>query len=206
MKLAVFDFDSTLMNGESIDELARAYGVFDKVQEITNMAMSGKKDFYFSLKERVKLLRGMSAALALDVCRNLPLMNGAKDIVDELKRRNYKVVCFSGGFKFATSHFRDILGLDADFSNILCVENGILNGDVSGEMMFGDSKGSMLLTLQRLLGVGIEDTIVIGDGANDLSMFKYANIRVAFCAKEVLKKEANIIIDTKDLREIIKFI
>ena len=206
MKLAVFDFDSTLMNGESIDELARAYGVFDKVQEITNMAMSGKKDFYFSLKERVKLLRGMSAALALDVCRNLPLMNGAKDIVDELKRRTYKVVCFSGGFKFATSHFRDILGLDADFSNILCVENGILNGDVSGEMMFGDSKGSMLLTLQRLLGVGIEDTIVIGDGANDLSMFKYANIRVAFCAKEVLKKEANIIIDTKDLREIIKFI
>ncbi len=206
MKLAVFDFDSTLMNGESIDELARAYGVFDKVQEITNMAMSGKKDFYFSLKERVKLLRGMSVALALDVCRNLPLMNGAKDIVDELKRRNYKVVCFSGGFKFATSHFRDILGLDADFSNILCVENGILNGDVSGEMMFGDSKGSMLLTLQRLLGVGIEDTIVIGDGANDLSMFKYANIRVAFCAKEVLKKEANIIIDTKDLREIIKFI
>ena len=154
----------------------------------------------------MKLLRGMSAALALDVCRNLPLMNGAKDIVDELKRRNYKVVCFSGGFKFATSHFRDILGLDADFSNILCVENGILNGDVSGEMMFGDSKGSMLLTLQRLLGVGIEDTIVVGDGANDLSMFKYANIRVAFCAKEVLKKEANIIIDTKDLREIIKFI
>ncbi len=206
MKLAVFDFDSTLMDGETIDELARAYGVFDKVQEITKNAMNGKRDFYFSLKERVKLLDGMSEKLAVDVCKSLPLINGAKDVICELKNRGYKVVCFSGGFKIATSYFRDILGLDADFSNTLYIEDGFLNGEVGGEMMFGDSKGIMLLSLQRLLGISIENTIVVGDGANDLSMFKYAQNRVAFCAKEVLKKEANIIIDTKDLQEIIKFI
>lgn len=206
LKLAVFDFDSTLMDGETIDELAKAYGVFDNVQAITKSAMEGKKDFYFSLKERVKLLSGMQENLAIDICKNLPLINGAKDIISEMKNRGYKVVCFSGGFKFATSYFREILGLDADFSNTLCVENGVLNGEVGGEMMFGDSKGNMLLLLQRLLQVDIDDTIAIGDGANDLSMFRYAGKRVAFCAKEVLKKEANIIIDTKDLREIIKFI
>lgn len=206
MKLAVFDFDSTLMDGETIDELAKAYGVLSEVREITKKAMEGKKDFYFSLKERVKLLNGMKEDLALEVCRNLPLIDGAKDIIENLKNKDYKVVCFSGGFKFATSHFREILNLDADFSNVLCVDNGILNGEAGGEMMFGDSKGNMLLLLQRLLGVSIDDTIVVGDGANDLSMFRYAGKRVAFCAKEILKKEANIIIDTKDLREIIKFI
>lgn len=206
MKLAVFDFDSTLMDSETIDELAKAYGVFKEVQDITKNAMEGKRDFYFSLKERVRLLNGMKESLAVEVCENLPLVNGAQDIIKELKNRGYKVVCFSGGFKFATTYFREILGLDADFSNILCVNDGILNGEVGGEMMFGDSKGKMLLTLQRLLGVSIKDTIVVGDGANDLSMFRYAGKRVAFCAKEVLKKEANIIIDTKDLREIIKFI
>ncbi|MBR7117833.1 MAG: phosphoserine phosphatase SerB [Helicobacteraceae bacterium] len=206
MKLAVFDFDSTLMDGETIDELAKAYGVFKEVQDITKNAMEGKKDFYFSLKERVRLLNGMKESLAIKVCENLPLVNGAKDIIKELKNRGYKVVCFSGGFKLATAHFREILELDADFSNTLCVNDGILSGEVGGEMMFGDSKGKMLLTLQRLLGINIDDTMVVGDGANDLSMFRYASKRVAFCAKEVLKKEANIIIDTKDLREIIKFI
>lgn len=206
MKLAVFDFDSTLMDGETIDELAKAHGVFKEVQDITKNAMEGKKDFYFSLKERVRLLNGMKESLAIKVCENLPLINGAKDIIKELKNRGYKVVCFSGGFKLATAHFREILELDADFSNTLCVNDGILSGEVGGEMMFGDSKGKMLLTLQRLLGANIDDTIVVGDGANDLSMFRYASKRVAFCAKEVLKKEANIIIDTKDLREIIKFI
>ena len=206
MKLAVFDFDSTLMDGETIDELAKAYGVLKEVQDITKNAMEGKRDFYFSLKERVKLLKGMKEGLAIEVCENLPLINGAKEIVKELENRGHKVVCFSGGFKFATAHFREILGLDADFSNILCVDSGILSGEVGGEMMFGDSKGKMLLTLQRLLGIGESDTIVVGDGANDLSMFGYADTKIAFCAKEVLKKAANIIIDSKDLREILRYI
>ncbi|MDE6885962.1 MAG: phosphoserine phosphatase SerB [Helicobacteraceae bacterium] len=206
MKLAVFDFDSTLMEGETIDELACAYGVSESVKEITKMAMEGKLDFYESLKKRVSFLKGMKEESAISVCRNLPLINGAKEIVLELKKRDYKVVCFSGGFKFATSYFKEILGLDADFSNTLHSKNGILSGEVGGEMMFGNSKGKMLSTLQNLLKIDKKNTLAVGDGANDISMFAYADKKVAFCAKEALKKEANIIIKKKDLREILKHI
>jgi phosphoserine phosphatase len=98
------------------------------------------------------------------------------------------------------------LGVDADFSNILHSENGVLTGGVGGDMMFNFSKGDMLQRLQKLLGVTAEDTLVVGDGANDLSMFKYASIRVAFCAKPVLKEASTNIIDKKDLREVLKVI
>lgn len=206
MKLAVFDFDSTLMDGETIDELAKAYGVSKEVESITNLAMNGELDFYQSLKKRVSKLEGMSEAEAINVCKNLPLMTGAKEAVESLQKIGYRVVCFSGGFSFATSYFSEILGLQADFSNILHSKNGILSGEVGGEMMFSDSKGRMLSKLQLLLGINSDDTLVVGDGANDLSMFAYASKRVAFCAKDVLKKQANIIIDKKDLREILNYI
>ncbi len=204
MKLAVFDFDSTLMDGETIDELAKGYGVYEKVREITNNAMNGKLDFYHSLKTRVSLLKGMELKYAMQICQNLRLINGAKEIVKELQKMNYKVVCFSGGFSIATSHFREILGLDADFSNILHYDNGILSGEVGGEMMFGDSKGKMLQNLQRLLKPS--QIIVVGDGANDLSMFAFADIKIAFCAKEVLQKAADIVICEKNLIRILDYI
>lgn len=206
MKLAVFDFDSTLMDGETIEILAQSHGVIEQVASITTKAMEGKLDFYESLKARVKLLKGMQEQQARQICQNLPLNKGAKEVILGLKNRGYKVVCFSGGFKFATAHFKDIIGLDADFSNTLHCKNGMLSGEVGGEMMFGSSKGEMLQTLQSLLQVSPSDTIAIGDGANDASMFQHADKKVAFCAKEILKKQANIIIDKKDLQEILSYI
>ena len=133
-------------------------------------------------------------------------MPGAKEIVTELHKKDYKVVCFSGGFRNATKHFAELLGLDGEFANILHSKNGFLTGFVGGEMMFNDSKGQMLERLQKILGVDKENTLVVGDGANDLSMFKYAAKRVAFCAKPILKQQANIIIDEKDLSKIIEYI
>lgn len=205
-KLAVFDFDSTLMDGETIDELAKCYGVSDEVAKITHLAMEGELDFYESLKKRVAFLKGMSEKNAIEVCENLPIMNGAKETIYQMQKNGYKVVCFSGGFTFATTHFRKLLGLDADFSNTLHCKNGVLSGEVGGEMMFGDSKGRMLQILQHLLKITAENTIAIGDGANDIAMFGNASKKVAFCAKDALKKEANIIIDKKDLREILSYI
>lgn len=206
MKLAVFDFDSTLMDGETIEFLAEEMGVSQEVAKVTKKAMEGELDFYESLKTRVKLLEGMPKDRAIEICQNLPLIPGAKETISALKNNGYKVVCFSGGFKFATEYFRDILGLDGEFSNILHSKNDTLTGEVGGEMMFDFSKGKMLLTLQRLLGVAKQDTLAVGDGANDASMFGYADKKVAFCAKEILKKQANIIIDKKDLKEILQYL
>ena len=134
------------------------------------------------------------------------LMNGAKGVIKGLKEKGYKVVCFSGGFKNATIPFCEKLGIDAEFSNILHSKDGILTGQVGGEMMFNDSKGQMLKRLQKLLDISIENTLTVGDGANDLSMFKYAGKRVAFCAKPILKENANIIIDDKNLSNILKYV
>lgn len=206
MKLAVFDFDSTLMDGETIDILAQEFGLGDEVKKITEEAMSGRLDFFESLIQRVSLLKGMEHKKVVDICKELPLMPGAYEIVTELKKMNYKVVCFSGGFRLGTSPAKDKLGLDADFSNILHQKDGVLTGLVGGDMMFGYSKGDMIRRLQGLLKISKADTLVCGDGANDLSMFKEADTRVAFCAKEVLKKEANIVVDTKDLTKILEYI
>ncbi|MFA7611621.1 MAG: phosphoserine phosphatase SerB [Sulfurimonas sp.] len=203
LKLAVFDFDSTLMDGETIDFFAEELGLGEQVSKITEAAMSGELDFFESLQQRVGLLKGLEYSVVERISQNLPYMKGAKETIAELKSQGMKVVCFSGGFRNATGYAKNILGYDADFSNVLHHKNQILTGLVGGDMMFNYSKGDMLIRLQGLLGVSEAETLVCGDGANDLSMFAHAGTRVAFCAREILRKEANIIVDTKDLTQIL---
>jgi phosphoserine phosphatase len=200
MKLAVFDFDSTLMDGETLEFLAKEFDLQEQIATITSSAMNGEIDFFESLIKRVSLLKGLEVSKVEKICKELPLMNGAREIIRELKNREFQVVCFSGGFKSATIPAREKLSLDADFSNILHSKEGKLTGLVGGEMMFSSSKGEMLKSLQRLLKITSKDTVVVGDGANDLSMFKYADIRVSFCGKRVLREAANVVIEEKDLR------
>lgn len=199
MKLAVFDFDSTLMDSETLDIIARETNFAKEIAEITAKGMRGEIDFFESLEMRVALLKGVKLETVNEICNNLPIMNGAKETIQELHKKGYKCVCFSGGFKNATVLFADKLNLDGEFANIFHTKNNILTGKVGGEMMFSNSKGDMLVRLQKLLNVSYDDTLAVGDGANDLSMFKYAKKKAAFCAKEVLKKEANIVIEKKDL-------
>ncbi|WP_121022422.1 phosphoserine phosphatase SerB [Helicobacter vulpis] len=201
MKLAIFDFDSTLINAETLEALAEAYGVGQEVRAATARAMEGRADFYTSLVSRVALLKGMEIGVAKAVCESLPLHRGAKEVVQGLQTRGYKVVCFSGGFKLATAFFKEKLGLEADFSNTLHARNGVLEGLVSGPMMRGDSKREMLLGLQQLLNP--RHTLVVGDGANDISMFDLADVSVAFNAKEIVKQHASAIARSLDLREVL---
>jgi phosphoserine phosphatase len=204
MKLAVFDFDSTLMDGETIDMIADECGIKEEVSKITEKAMQGEMDFFESLTTRVSLLKGLNFSKVEHICKNVPLMNGAKETVTGLKKAGFTVICFSGGFKSATSPAGKYLGLDADFSNILHHKNSILTGQVGGEMMFNSSKGEMLTRIQNILRITPKETLAVGDGANDLSMFAFAETRVAFCAKEILKKEATMVINEKDLTKILE--
>jgi len=204
MKLAIFDFDSTLMDGETIDFLAKELGFEDKVAAITAKAMAGELDFFDSLINRVKLLKGLEENKVNKICQNLPIINGAKEAVEMLKKSGFRVVCFSGGFRNATKPISKKLGIDADFSNYLHAKNGKLTGLVGGEMMFSTSKGEMANRLQKLLGISKDKTLVVGDGANDISMFKYGGVSIAFCAKPILKEAATDIVDIKDLREVAK--
>lgn len=204
-KLAVFDFDSTLMDGETIEIIADEVGLKEEVAKITNRAMAGELDFFESLTYRVSLLKGLKLSKVDEICQNLPFIKGGKETIAELKKSGFTVVCFSGGFKNATEHAKSILGYDADFSNILNVKDGLLTGQVGGPMMFNDSKGRMLKRLQNVLNITPANTIAVGDGANDLSMFKHAGTKIAFCAKEIVKQNADFIIDEKDLTKILDY-
>ena len=205
-KLAVFDFDSTLMNGETLEILAREVGYAEKVKVVTERAMRGEIDLFERHIERVAVLKGISYSDVQKICKELPIMPGAFDVVKGLKKKGYKVICFSGGFDCATEVFKKQLSLDATFSNYFHVKDNVLTGLVGGEMMFNCSKGLMLQRLQKILDVSPKNTLVVGDGANDLSMFACSENCVAFCAKPVLEKEANIIIKKQDLSEILSYI
>lgn len=202
IKLCVLDFDSTLMDGETISFIASGVGKEAQVADITARAMAGELDFYESLVHRVRLIKGLSLQKALQITSNLPFISGASEIISYLKDKDIKVVVFSGGFHIATDEAQKKLKFDANFANDLHHKDGILTGNVGGEMMFGDSKGKMLVRLKQILNLKSDEVACVGDGANDISMFKEAGTCIAFCANEILKKHATHIVDTKDLREL----
>lgn len=203
IKLCVFDFDSTLMDGETIDILAKDFGVGEKVSEITKKAMNGELDFFESLSARVKLLKGMSYERVLELCANLSLMQGANELISYLKAREIKILVFSGGFFEGVKFAQERLKFDAFFANYLHQKDGILSGLVGGEMMFNDSKGKMLEKIKKILNLEQDEVTCVGDGANDLSMFAQSGLKIAFCAKQVLQEKADICINKKDLKELI---
>lgn len=200
-KLIVIDFDSTLVNNETIDELAKEANKEKEIKEITKLAMNGKIDYRDSLIKRVELIKGLDLEKVNRAISRITLTKGAEDAIKELKKRGYIVAVVSGGFDIAIKKFKD-LGIDYIIANELILKDNKVVG-VKEKVI---DKGKIIDELMKKEKIDKDNIVVVGDGANDLSMFKKAGLRIAFCAKPILKKEADIIIENRDLREILKYV
>jgi phosphoserine phosphatase len=190
-RLVVMDMDSTLIQIEVIDELARAHGVFEQVASITRRAMAGELDYDQSLRERVALLRGMDASVLHRLAENLPLTEGAETLVRVLKRVGYRTAVISGGFSVAAEALRKRLSIDFAWSNTLEIEGGKLTGKVVGPIVNAQRKAELLEQVAEREGIPLDQVIAIGDGANDLLMLQRAGHGIAFHAKPKLREAAH---------------
>lgn len=205
-KLIVFDMDSTLIDAESIDELARAAGVVDKVSVVTEKAMNGDIDYNQALKDRVILLKGLKLETAQEAMRSMKLMPGAEELVKHVKSLGFKTAMLSGGFTLSTDRVGELLGIDYVYSNVLAVKDGYLTGEVSGPMTDNCSKEVVFEKIAKEIGFETSDCIVVGDGANDICLFKRAGCAIAFNPKPILRQYADEVVTQKDLRAIIPII
>ncbi|NUF62463.1 phosphoserine phosphatase SerB [Acinetobacter bereziniae] len=190
-RLVCFDMDSTLIEQEVIDELAKEAGVGDKVAEITELAMQGELDFQQSFRARVALLKGLDAEVLPKIAERLTITEGAERLISTLKSLGYKTAILSGGFQYFAEYLQEKLGIDEVHANILDVENGQVTGEVKGHIVDGARKAYLLTELAEKMGISPEQAIAVGDGANDLPMLSIAGLGVAFRAKPLVRQNAN---------------
>lgn len=198
-RLAVFDMDSTLIEAEVIDELAKAAGVGEQVSQITERAMAGELDFRASFKERLALLKGLDVNVLDSIGASLRLTEGAETLFAELKRLGYKTAILSGGFTYFAKQLQAKLGIDYVFANELEVVDGKCTGVAIEPIVDAQRKADLLKELAHKEGLRLEQTIAVGDGANDLPMLAIAGLGVAFRAKPLVKQSAKQAISTLGL-------
>lgn len=202
-RLVCFDMDSTLIEAEVIDELARAAGVGDRVAAITEAAMRGELDFRESFAQRLALLEGLDESVLADIARGLRLTEGAEKLIATLKKLGYKTAILSGGFEYFGRYLQQRLGIDYVYANELEIVDGKVTGQVAGEVVDGERKARLLRELAAREGITAEQVIAVGDGANDLPMLNAAGLGIAFRAKPLVKASAEHAISTLGLDAIL---
>jgi phosphoserine phosphatase len=201
----MLDVDSTLIDQEVIDELAKIAGLGEQVSEITSRAMVGELDFDNALRQRVRLLKGHSKEILTQVRAKITLTHGAEELISTLHSLGVKVGIVSGGFEEVIAPLAGALKLDFFRANRLEIDSGVLTGEVSGRIIGRDEKAEALRDFAKDSGVDISQTVAVGDGANDIEMIKSAGLGIAFCAKAVLRSEASVAIDVRDLRQVLDY-
>lgn len=197
--LLVMDMDSTTIEIECIDEIAKLAGVGEQVAAVTELAMQGELDFAQSLHQRVATLANAPEQILVDVAKNIPLMAGLETLISELKKHNWRIAVASGGFTYFAEHLKELLALDATFANTLEIVDGKLTGKVLGSVVDAQVKADSLTLLAKQYQIPASQTVAMGDGANDLIMMAAAGFGVAFHAKPIVLAQADSSINKQGL-------
>lgn len=217
-RLVVFDMDSTLIEAEVIDELAKCMGVGEQVSQITEAAMRGELDFKESFTKRLALLSGLNESVLQEIAQGLSLAPGAEKLISTLKVLGYKTAIISGGFEYFGHYLQKKLGIDYVFANQLEIIDGKLSGKVCGDVIDAQKKAELVMELADKEGINLQQVIAVGDGANDLKMLAIAGLGIAFRAKPLVKQSAKQSLSTfgldgilylmgiseKDIQELLK--
>lgn len=202
----VFDVDSTLIDQEAIELLADFAGSKDLVSNITERAMLGELDFSESLIQRVATLKNLDVSVLEQVSRTLTPTRGAKSLIEEIHNRGGKAAAVSGGFIQLLEPLKKELNLDFHLANRLEILDQKLTGRVIGNIIDREAKAEALIGWAAKLGIELQNTIAVGDGANDLGMMEVAGLSVAFCAKPVVREFAKVTLDERDLALLIPYL
>ena len=206
-RLICFDMDSTLIQTECIDELAKRAGVGDEVSAITASAMRGEIDFKESFTRRVALLKGLDSSVMRDIAEHLPITEGVDRLMSVLKTSGYKIAILSGGFTYFGEYIQRKYGIDYMYANELEIgEDGKLTGRYLGEIVDGHRKAELLKLIAQVEKINLRQTIAVGDGANDLPMISEAGLGIAFHAKPRVVANAEQSINTMGLDGVLYFL
>ncbi|RLG92129.1 MAG: phosphoserine phosphatase SerB [Candidatus Hecatellales archaeon] len=205
-KLIAFDLDGTLIKMETLDELAKAAGVYDEVKKITRMAMEGKIGFREALKKRVKLLKNLPVEEVEKLKERIEFNVGVQDLVKELKKAGFVTAIITGGFDVFANYVAEKLGIDYVYANRLIVRKGVLTGEFEGKIVSARSKLKALAEIAKKEGISLSECVAVGDGANDIFILKSSGLGIGYKPKKVVENHAKALVNSEDLRTIMAFI